>query len=524
MAASRSLEVRIVGDTKDVERAFARAQKQSSVFEKGLRSASIGAAAALGAIGVAAKVGFGELADASKVAAQTGAVIKSTGGVANVTAAHVDKLANALLNKSGVDDEAIKSGQNMLLTFTRIRNEVGQGNNIFDQATQATLNLSVAMGKDMQSSAILVGKALNDPVKGMSALSRAGIQFTAQQKDTIKALVASGDTMAAQKMILKELETQFGGSAEAAGKTFAGQISIAKEQAKNFAAEIVAGAAPALRGLATGLSAATGFMAAHQTATKVIIGVIAGLAVGVLAVSAALKAYAAAQAVATAAQWAFNAALNANPVGLVVVAVAALAAGLVVAYKRSETFRDVVNGAFAAVKTVVATAVNAILGLIDRYLSGLQAVAEAASRLPLVGDKFRGVADRIGDARDRVQQLQAAIDGLKSKEITVTTTLRTYGSQPIVPGVVGHRAAGGPVDAGFAYLVGERGPELFVPGANGTIVPNGGSSGPDREIVVPVTLEIDGQQLAQIVRRYQLRDRRRLVPSSVTGQGSYGLA
>jgi len=98
-----------------------------------------------------------------KVVAQTNAVLKSTGGIANVTAKEMGRLSEQLMRKSGVDDEAIQSGQNLLLTFTKIRNETGKNNDIFDQATKATLDLSVAMGKDMSSSAILVGKALNDP-------------------------------------------------------------------------------------------------------------------------------------------------------------------------------------------------------------------------------------------------------------------------------------------------------------------------------------------------------------------------
>jgi hypothetical protein len=155
-------------------------------------------------------------------------------------------MSESLMKLSGIDDEAIQSGQNLLLTFTKIRNETGKGNNIFDQATLAMTNLSVAMGKDLSSSAILVGKALNDPVKGVGALSRAGVQFTASQKDTIKSLVDSGNVIGAQKMILKELETQFGGSAEAAGKTLPGQLNILKETFRNLAADLIAGFIPAV--------------------------------------------------------------------------------------------------------------------------------------------------------------------------------------------------------------------------------------------------------------------------------------
>jgi hypothetical protein len=114
-------------------------------------------------------------------------------------------------------------------------------------------NLSVAMGKDLNSSAILVGKALNDPVKGVGALSRAGVQFTASQKDTIKALVDSGNVMGAQKLILKELETQFGGSAKAAGQTLPGQLNILKETFRNTAADLVAVFIPTLSRAATSL-------------------------------------------------------------------------------------------------------------------------------------------------------------------------------------------------------------------------------------------------------------------------------
>lgn len=243
------LEAVLSADTSDFDKAMGKSESRMGSLAK--TAGKAGLAGAIVGLGYAAKVGFSEFMEGQRVAAQTDAVLKSTAGAAKVTAEEVDGLATSLMRKSGVDDEQIKTGENMLLTFTKIRNEVGAGNNIFDQATTATLNLSVAMGKDMQSSAILVGKALNDPIKGMSALSKAGIQFTEDQKETIKTMVASGDTMGAQKIILKELETQFGGSAEAAGKTFGGQIDIAKERLTNFAGEMVGKAIPHLQTMFT---------------------------------------------------------------------------------------------------------------------------------------------------------------------------------------------------------------------------------------------------------------------------------
>ena len=232
-----ALTVPIVADTSGLIRGLN--QGTSGLRKFGKMAALIGGAAALGGLVATLKIGVDEFMQAQKVMAQTGAVLKSTGGAANVTSKRITAMSESLMKLSGIDDEAIQSGQNLLLTFTKIRNEAGAGNKIFDQATLAMTNLSVAMGKDLNSSAILVGKALNDPVKGVGALSKAGVQFTASQKDTIKALVDSGNVMGAQKMILKELETQFGGSAKAAGQTLPGQLNILKETFNNVAGDLV---------------------------------------------------------------------------------------------------------------------------------------------------------------------------------------------------------------------------------------------------------------------------------------------
>jgi len=246
-----ALVVPIIADTSGLTRGLT--QGTSGLRKFGKMAAIVGGAAALGGLVATLKIGVDEFMQAQKVMAQTGAVLKSTGGAANVTAGRITSMSESLMKLSGIDDEAIQSGQNLLLTFTKIRNETGKGNNIFDQATLAMTNLSVAMGKDLSSSAILVGKALNDPVKGVGALSRAGVQFTASQKDTIKALVESGNVMGAQKMILKELETQFGGSAKAAGQTLPGQLNILKETFRNVAAGLVTTFIPYLSRAATAL-------------------------------------------------------------------------------------------------------------------------------------------------------------------------------------------------------------------------------------------------------------------------------
>jgi hypothetical protein len=217
--STRTLKVKITGDERDLSRSLGKTQSATSKWSRSL--ATFGKAAALGLAGVGvAAVKFGiDFVDAAeesvKIGKQTAAVIKSTGGVAKVTATEVSNLAEKLSLKAGVDDELIQSGENVLLTFTNIRNEVGKGNDIFDQATTLALDMSVALGTDLQGSVLQVGKALNDPIKGIAALTRVGVTFTDQQKEQIRTLVESGDTLGAQRVILAELTKEFGGSAEA---------------------------------------------------------------------------------------------------------------------------------------------------------------------------------------------------------------------------------------------------------------------------------------------------------------------
>lgn len=158
--------------------------------------------------------------DAQKVDAQLNAVLKSTKSISGMTADSVKNLALSLSKITPYEDDAIVSGENMLLTFTNI------GKDVFPTATEAMLNMSTALGQDLQSSAMQLGKALNDPIAGVTALKRVGVNFSDAQRDMIKTMVESGDVMGAQKFILSELNTEFGNSAKAAGETFAGKMDI----------------------------------------------------------------------------------------------------------------------------------------------------------------------------------------------------------------------------------------------------------------------------------------------------------
>lgn len=172
-----------------------------------------------------------EARESEKVGKTTAAIIKSTGGAAKVSAAQVGDLAEAISVKAGVDDEAIQTGANLLLTFKKVRNESGEGSKVFDRATQAAVDLSSAGFGSVDGAAKMLGKALNDPLKGISALSRAGVTFTEQQKEQIKALMETGDVLGAQKIILGEVESQVGGVA-AANATMGEKVRVAWDNFK----------------------------------------------------------------------------------------------------------------------------------------------------------------------------------------------------------------------------------------------------------------------------------------------------
>jgi hypothetical protein len=162
-------------------------------------------------------------ADHQQIEAQTNQVLKSTHDVSGMTAEALDKLAQAFDKTTEFSADTVKSGEDLLLTFTNI------GHQVFPQATQAILDVSQAMGQDLKESAIQVGKALGDPLTGMTALQRIGVTFSKDEKDQIKTMMEHNNIIGAQKVILHELATEFGGSAAAAGKTFGGQMTILKD-------------------------------------------------------------------------------------------------------------------------------------------------------------------------------------------------------------------------------------------------------------------------------------------------------
>lgn len=255
------LQVKVGGDTKEAEdklRGINSQVNESGGFFKNALSSALGFAAGAGAISlVGGAVGSltGFITDSIKagqdqqaVMSQTDAVIKSTGGAAGMTAEAVGNLADSLARTTPFSDDVTQSAENMLLTFTNI------GQKVFPDATKTVLDMSQALGQDTKSSAIQLGKALNDPIAGISALSRVGVTFDQGQKDAIKTMMSTNDIAGAQGIILKELSKEFGKSAEAAGQTMAGKMAILNNVVDQTKEKIGLALIPILQNLMSGIT------------------------------------------------------------------------------------------------------------------------------------------------------------------------------------------------------------------------------------------------------------------------------
>jgi hypothetical protein len=255
--ASRRLEVIIAGDAKGAKDAFDSTEKGAESLGSRMTSTlgtagkAIGLAAVAGVVGVgfALKGAWEAAEESAKIARETERVIKTTGGAANVSAEQVSDLATRLSDLTGVDDELIQSTENLMLTFTNVKDVAGAGNDVFTQSIGLGLDMATALGTDASDAAIQLGKALNDPIKGITALSRSGVSFTEQQKEQIKTLVKSGDVLGAQKIILGELAKEFGGAAAAAGTP----LDKLKVQIGNFQEAVGAQLIPIVNAVATWL-------------------------------------------------------------------------------------------------------------------------------------------------------------------------------------------------------------------------------------------------------------------------------
>lgn len=355
--------------TKEVKELNTASKGLGSTF-KSMAGLAAGAFA-LGAIGRFATESAKMWDTQQKAIADVNSALISTGGTAGKTLSQLENDATKLQNTSLFGDEDIlKNATANLLTFTNIANEE------FDRTQQVTLDLSTRMGTDLKSSALQLGKALNDPVKNLSALGRAGIQFKDSQIETIKALASTNRMAEAQSLILDELETQFGGAAKAAAEAGLGPMQQLgntfddmREGIGGLVAQIGIALLPMLRNLVTGMQMATKWISEN-------IELIKDLGKVILVITGIWAAYTLVVNGAAIAQTALNLVMSMNPIGAVIALIAALTAGIVVLWHKSDGFRSTLKGMWEGIKVLGGVVKNFVEKIFAPFLEAWQQYQE----------------------------------------------------------------------------------------------------------------------------------------------------
>lgn len=459
-------------------------QARTSAFSRGIRTAAVG----LGVLAAGAVVAFKAFEDAEKVNRDTAAAIESTGGAAHVTAQQVDELASAIQAKTAVDDEQIQSAQNMLLTFTSIRNEVGKGNDIFNQASMAVVDLSARFDQDLGTSAKMLGKALNDPVAALSALTRAGVQFTEQQKNVIAHMVESNNLLGAQKLILNELAIQTAGSAEAQA-TASQKMQIALGELAESVGAVITPAIEKLVGWVTKLAEWFSNLDPHMQTFITTAGA-AAVAVGILA-----KAFGALLLPAIKGVIAALSTLVAHPVVAFLIAMAAIVA---LVARKWDDLSGVVKAALI-VFTGGAVLFGQLIRLFGTFKDAILNVAEAvkgkfldawnavkAPVLAVIHAFSAAIQALIGWIRDAISWLSQLGQGVSSALVQRGIESGVFSG---IGGNIPGAASGG--------FVARSGVAVIHKGE--TVVPAGSGGGGD------LVLQIDGQTFARISRDQLLK-------------------
>ncbi len=228
--------------TNALKNVDAKAKESGDIFDSTFSRISSVVMKLSAAIGLG--IGFKEILDeaeqSQEAMSQMNAVLKSTNDASGMTSESLTELAEAQSKVTTYSKNANIATENLLLTFTNI------GQKTFPDALKAVNDMSIALGQDTKSSAIQLGKALNDPLTGITALQRVGVTFSAQQKQQIQDFMKVNDVASAQGIILKEITREFGGSAEAAGSTFAGSLTILKNNLVDMGANIMSTVLPSL--------------------------------------------------------------------------------------------------------------------------------------------------------------------------------------------------------------------------------------------------------------------------------------
>lgn len=451
---ARRLEVEVVGNTRDFDQAMDRAGKKTSGFGSKLGSlakggAIGGAVAGIGLLAVGLKGSVEAALEAEKAEARFKDAMDKVGASAKQRAA-AQEAVNKVSRQAALDDEDLSDVYSKLVRTTGDVEKAQKG-------MALSADIARARNISLEAASKLVEKAY---LGNEQAFKKVGIQVE-------KGTTATEALEIAQK--------KFAGSAEAYGKTAAGAQDKLGVAFENLQEKVGQKLLPVLAKLATKLTELITWAEANWPRfAKSIQPAIDALDMVWKAVQVMWKIL--------------------QPILEVAIPLAFKEIGLAIKIQME---------IWKVLYTVVSTVITNILKVVDKFLGGFQAIAEGASHIPFIGDKFKGVADKIGLAREKVRELATGIENLKSKDITITVNT-IHHEQSISGGARGGRAAGGPVAAGSAYVVGEKGPELFVPGQSGRIIPNGTMSAAGGS-VNHVHVYLDGKEVFSSVQKTSTR-------------------
>lgn len=238
-----------VGEAKQATTALAKLGNEGkSAAEKSTKAFDAGAAAltkmkaivisAVGAYagfnGVKALIGAvaGEVMKSEKATANLTAVLQATGNAARLTLEELSALSDELEDSTLFDGAEIKQAEAVMLTFKSVTGDT------FREAISLSTDLAALMGGDLQGAVLQLGKALEDPEQGLSALRRVGVSFTEDQQELIKSLVETGDKAEAMRIILDTLSGQIGGVAKAQVTGLTGALNTLEDVWGNFLEEV----------------------------------------------------------------------------------------------------------------------------------------------------------------------------------------------------------------------------------------------------------------------------------------------
>ena len=446
MARSKAISVPVTGNTAPLRQSLSKAEKDLKKFsaqaKNSAKQAAVGIAAAAGGAALFASRmnrAYEEASTADARIRQVGKSMGVFGAEVNTVSARLIALAKATALQTGVDSNQIKLTQAKLLTFRELAKTADTVGGAFDRATMAAVDMAAAGFGDAANNAVQLGKALQDPIKGITALRRSGITFTESEKKKIQTLVESNRMLEAQSLILTAIETQVGGTAVATANA-SDKMSEALRQVRE---QVGQGLAPAFEALAVETGKFAKFAEKNPAKVAAIVVSLAGLAGAIVIVKTAMAtatAVSAAYAAAQAAVAAGNLAVQASTiVGIATAAAAAVAIGIL-----TKKVYDAVNARKADTDALNANG-EAQLDNLEKMALYQKALREriaaeeelrrqkaeeaAAARAKKLADAYKALKTRVANAKTAIRDYIGTIRDQINAEVSLSTAFAEAQSQ-----------------------------------------------------------------------------------------------